>query len=294
MKFLQLQVKYWESALFYWSLWSYCQEPLCGDKICWQVHISLLWKMWWRIRLLSAVLYKEQIACYSPFLTERLQWRPTNPQHFYLELEANICSNSSLRKPVAVSFFKKICRFFFAVPKLYIIMFLSWYLHSIISECNLSTWVKCFSSTYRIAIHFTEGGGFSSPVSNFRRKVMGGGLLFLSILTSQSCLILLQICELPMPSCNNTRNAFPSNKKSIVLIYIQGWGTSVCNLPRERIFSSVWDGILFLKNEPFLFAVSWAKYQSPQPRCYRKGPCGNKLWAVYHTGLQAFIGCWEQ
>lgn len=158
MKFLQLQVKYWESALFYWSLWSYCQEPLCGDKICWQVHISRLWKMWWRTRLLSAVLCQEQIACCSPFLTERLRLRPTSPQRFYLDLEANICSNSSLRKPVAVSFFKKICRFFFTVPKLCKITFLSWYLHSIISECNLSTTVKCSSCTYWIAIHFTEEG----------------------------------------------------------------------------------------------------------------------------------------
>lgn len=175
MKLLQLQVKYWESALFYWSLWSYCQEPLCGDKICWQVHISLLWKMWRRTRLLSAVLYRGQIACCSPFLTERLHLRPTNPQHFYLEPEANICSNSSLRKPVVVSFFKKICRFFFTVPELRKIMFLPWYLHSVISECNLSTGVKGSSCTYWIAIHFTEEGVSLSLHLTSEGRQLGAG-----------------------------------------------------------------------------------------------------------------------
>ena len=48
---------------------------------------------------------RNKLPCYSQFLTERRNLRPTNPKHFYLGLEANICSHSSLRKLVEVSFF---------------------------------------------------------------------------------------------------------------------------------------------------------------------------------------------
>ena len=43
----------------------------------------------------------------------------------------------------------------------------------------------------------------------------------------------------PMPSCKNTPNAFPSNKKSMVLICMWGQRTRVCSLPRKSIFSLV-------------------------------------------------------
>ena len=48
---------------------------------------------------------RNRLPCYGQFLTERLNLRFTNPEHFYLELEANVCSNSSLRKPITGSFF---------------------------------------------------------------------------------------------------------------------------------------------------------------------------------------------
>lgn len=48
---------------------------------------------------------RNKLPCYSQFLTQRLNLRPTNPKHFYLELEANIGINFSLRKPFAVSLY---------------------------------------------------------------------------------------------------------------------------------------------------------------------------------------------
>lgn len=51
---------------------------------------------------------RDKLRCCSQFLTERQNLRPTNPKHFYLELEANICNNPSLRKLVSTpSFFSK-------------------------------------------------------------------------------------------------------------------------------------------------------------------------------------------
>lgn len=47
---------------------------------------------------------RNKLPCYSQFLPERLNLRSTNLKHFYLELEAHICSGSSLRKPVTGSF----------------------------------------------------------------------------------------------------------------------------------------------------------------------------------------------
>lgn len=49
---------------------------------------------------MSAVLYKEQIALLQPILYRKSEFKAYHPKHFYLELQANVCSNSSLRKPV--------------------------------------------------------------------------------------------------------------------------------------------------------------------------------------------------
>lgn len=153
------------------------------------------------------------MPCYSRSLAERGNLRPTNPKHFYLELEANICSHSSLRKPVTGStcFFFLICGFFFPGTKAAVTS-----VYPLVPP----------AMPFRSAISQPEAG--APPVFIEFPSISQQSLFFLSctqLLKKGNeadfyfplfcCPILLQIRELPLPWCKNALSVFHPNKKSV-------------------------------------------------------------------------------
>lgn len=158
----------------------------------------------------------------------------------------------------------KICRFFLTGTKAAVVKdvyFLAPSLHH--PGCNLSARVKCSSCIYWISIHFIQEG-----FSLLLHQTLGEGragpdrrefFVPLVLLTPKLLHFVMNLGTPPRSRCQDTLSAFSSDKTSIVLIDIWGWGELTVSAVGEadcqpgRIFSLVWDGLFFFFNKLFLF-----------------------------------------